>query len=196
MFKTALSMSLSLCLLAPSFASYGFHFLKTEHIKQHAPKKTSMTPSSSIPKPSIASNGLNYTDFSGEWTGTCSFSDDDYQYATNITITNNYASFTLSDDEGFKETYYTDALSSSSENGTTHNLKHKIARWIDDNNKLIFSEMYIESNPVDAQFSTEMLETTFSLESNQLIVHNETHSFFGAVQYRDYSVHCGFSKKA
>lgn len=192
MFKTALSMSLSLCLFTPSFASHGFHFLKTEHMKKNA----RITANSSITKPSVATEGFNYTDFSGQWTGTCSFSDDDYQYPSNITIINSYASFTLNDDEGYEETYNINSLSSSSDNSATHYLNHKIAHWTDDNSKLMFSEMFIEANPVESQFSTEMLETTFSLEGNQLIVHNETHSFFGAVQYRDYTVHCNFSKKA
>jgi hypothetical protein len=174
-----------------SSPSYAFSSLLKE--KSHKKNKITSTYQSKTNNESEE----NYTDFSGQWTGSCDW-DESGDYAFTITIKNDAHLFFLDDMNDYYAIHDMLKTSSNSTSSGTY-YDHQTIYWNQDKTKLITNELNVSNfhdrqdnieTPINYYFSKE----EFSLNNGKLIMRIEENHYKELEKIRHNVFICTFDK--
>lgn len=123
----------------------------------------------------IKDNNQNYTDFSGTWTGNCSF-DANYETPITIKVKNDDKHFAINDDELNIGPLHT--KTASDDLNTT--MEHTTLEWSKDMSVLVTKYVYLDKTHSVSPSNQSMPMTTvigqfaFSLDNEQLVVKGQS----------------------
>lgn len=179
--KMMSTVLLGSCLISPSFASNFLNQFMPKHKLIH---QTVMTPKSGMKH--------SYTDFSGQWTGTCSGGEG----IQTVTIKNDYYYIEF-DGQGYG---IGQMLSESSSNKWDATTNHMLLTWNSEGTVLKGKDVFVTTNWVDTNSSEQTLlafhlETTLEMDGDTLIVNSYQVNSDGAPQ-KEFENKCTFHKIA
>ncbi|STY28502.1 Uncharacterised protein [Legionella wadsworthii] len=178
--KIMSTVLLGSCLISSSFASnFLNHFMPKYRLNQ-----TDMT--------SKSARKQSYTDFSGQWTGTCSASEG----IQTVTIKNDYY-YVEFDGQGYGIGQMLSESSSNKWNATTN---HMLLTWNTEGTVLKSKDVFVTTSWVDRNSSEQTLlafhlETTLTMDGDTLIVNSYQVNSEGAHQ-KGFENKCTFYKSA
>jgi hypothetical protein len=173
-----------------SAPSYAFSSL----LKEKSHKKNKITATYQSKKNNESEE--DYTDFSGQWTGSCDWDEPGDTFS--ITIKNDAHIFFFDDMKHFYVMHDHLKTSSDSTSGST-DYDHKTVFWNPDKTKLITNELYASNHhnrevniqtPIDYYFAKE----EFSLNNGKLIVRVEEIAYTELEKTRHTTTICTFDK--
>lgn len=186
--NTLVSIFTASLLTMPVFATPLFQKLMPGKLTVHATKKAHK---SALP----THNTPHYTDFSGEWSGTCVY--DTEEMPVNLAIENT-DSFMAIDGEQFKiGSLNTKTISDDQ----SESIDHSTLTWNHDLSVLTINDVGLEkihSSPPHTETQpmiTFLSEFTFSLNNDQLLLKGQFRTLFGLEQSELNEIHCTLNKE-
>ena len=158
MLKKALSVALLGTCIAPSvFSASILNVIGLNHEKHMLPAKTTKN---------LETNLKNYTDFSGDWTGTCTTGSGHSGEEQTVTIQNDERSLSIGDYQIDMDTF----INSSESDSISAYDNHMMLTW-NASGQLIMDQIAINRATIAPDATTVNLKkTTFSLVNGQLII--------------------------